>query len=29
MRYYVVVKSSFKQTHEECESRKGLCVLGA
>ena len=30
MRYYVFVKSSFKHTREECESKQeGLCVLGA
>ena len=23
---YVFVESSFKQTHEECESKRGLCV---
>ena len=29
VRYYVFVKSSFKHTREECESKMGLCVLGA
>ena len=29
VRYYVFVKCSFKHTREECESKEGLCVLGA